>query len=48
MIVKSDYPILEYSTNREAIINPGRSSEKIPRLCLVTFFEDVLNDFVEK
>lgn len=48
MIIKSDYPVLEYSTSREAVINPGRGSKKIPRLCLVTFFGEVLNDFVEK
>ena len=47
MIIKSDYPVLEYSTNRDAVINPWRVSKKIPRLCLVTFFEEVLNDFVE-
>lgn len=47
MVIKSEYPILEYSTEREAVINPGPSAE-FPRLCFVTFFEGILNDFVKK
>jgi len=48
MIIKNQYPVLEYSTECEAVINPGKGSGKVPRLCLVTFFEEVLNNFVEK
>lgn len=48
MIIKNEYPVLEYSLEQDAIINPQRNSKIIPRLCLVTFFEEVLNDFVEK
>ena len=48
MVIKNDYPILEYSTEQIAVINPGRNSEPVPRLCLVTFFEEVLNTVVEK
>ena len=48
MIVKNDYPILEYSTDKTAIINPGRHSLVFPRLCLVTFFREVLAGAVEK
>lgn len=50
MIIKNEYPILEYSTEANAIINPNRfpNVTEPPRLCLVTFFEDVLNNFVTK
>lgn len=56
MVIKNEYPILEYSTDRNAVINPDRNIEKdldsaspiFPRLCLVTFFEEVLNRAVEK
>ncbi|MBE5893612.1 MAG: phosphorylase [Lachnospiraceae bacterium] len=48
MIIKNEFPILEYSTEKTAIINPGSDSVKAPRLCLVTFFEEVLNDVVKK
>lgn len=48
MIIKNDYPILEYSTDKNAIINPDRNSGNLPRLCLVTFFEEVLKEFVQK
>ena len=48
MIVKNEYPILEYSTAYEAVINPWRMQLKFPRLCLVTFFEEVFDDVVKK
>ena len=61
MIVKHEYPILEYSTEKTAVINPDRSASKadrsgeggggfrrFPRLCLVTFFEEVLDSAVER
>lgn len=56
MVIKNEYPILEYSTDLNAVINPGRNVEKhpnavlraYPRLCLVTFFEEVLVGAVEK
>lgn len=48
MVVKNDYPILEYSTDQSAIINPGRHSHSFPRLCLVAFFGEVLAGAVEK
>lgn len=31
MIVKNEYPILEYSTDRKAIINPDREDFKTDR-----------------
>lgn len=61
MIIKNEYPILEYSTDRIAVINPDRDASKadrdgqggggsprFPRLCLVTFFEEVLDSAVER
>ncbi len=37
MIVKNPYPILEYSTEKTAVINSKSGPNKVPRLCLVTF-----------
>lgn len=61
MIIKNEYPILEYSTEKIAVINPDRDASKadrdgqggggfcrFPRLCLVTFFEEVLDSAVER
>lgn len=48
MIIKHDYPILEYSTEKSAVINPRMRGEAFPKLCLVTFFEEVLDKFVEE
>lgn len=48
MVVKNSYPILEYSTDRTAIINPGGHTRRFPRLCLLAFFEEVLAGAVEK
>ena len=61
MIVKNQFPILEYSTDKIAVINPDREASKpdrdgqgeggfrrFPRLCLVTFFEEVLAAAVER
>ena len=66
MIIKNEFPILEYSTDKVAVINPDRDASKagtskpcrddegevgfrrFPRLCLVTFFEEVLAGAVEK
>ncbi len=48
MIIKSACPILEYSTEREAVINPRMKGEAFPELCLVTFFEEVFDKFVEE
>ncbi len=54
MDLKNEYPILERSTKYEAIINPWEvyhtrtTNSTIPRLCLITFFNEVLTDFIEK
>ncbi len=52
MIVENEFPILEYSTERNAIINPGWRGEQekgpFPRLCIMTFFKEVFDSFVEQ
>lgn len=49
MIIKNEIPILEYSTDRVAVINPRPSkTEPFPGLCLITFFAEVLEGIVEK
>ena len=52
MIVQNEYPILEYSTEQNAVINPsgrgGQQKGPFPRLCLMTFFQEVLDAFVEQ
>lgn len=48
MIIEHEYPILEYSTEPTAIINPVRDETPFPRLCIMTFFQDVLDAFVTK
>ncbi len=58
---KNEFPILEYSTDKVAVINPDRDAAKpdrdgqggggfgrFPRLCLMTFFEEVLARAVER
>lgn len=48
MIVKNDFPILEYSTDDEAVINPQMDELPFPRLCLMTFFEEVMESFLNR
>lgn len=44
MIVENEFPILEYSTEQNAVINPGWRGEQekgpFPRLCIMTFFKE--------
>ena len=48
-VYKNDYPILEYDTSQDGIIISNRHGRaKIPERCLMTFFAEVLEDFVEK
>lgn len=48
MIVENEYPILEYSTQLDAVINPSKGEEAFPRLCIMTFFREVMDFFLEK
>lgn len=45
-ILKHEIPILEHSTEERAFINPAPEGELFPKKCLLTFFEEVLSDFV--
>ena len=48
-IVKDKFPILEYDTSIKAIIEPNRSGKNnFPENCIMTFFMDILNEFLEK
>lgn len=49
--MKKDYPILEYDAATAAIIEPQRLIEPladIPEHCVICFFQDVINHFVEQ
>jgi uridine phosphorylase len=47
-IVKNKYPILEYDTSKTAIIEPNRSKKnKFPEYCVLTFFGEVLDDYLK-
>lgn len=48
MIVENEFPILEYSTERSAVINPTEGEEPFPRLCVMTSFREVLEAFLNK
>lgn len=48
MIIENEFPILEYSTDKNAIINPEKNGKPFPRLCVMTFFKDVLESFISK
>ena len=48
MIMEHEFPILEYSTQKDAVINPKNSGDPFPRLCLVVFFQEVLDSFVRE
>ncbi|MDL2271960.1 nucleoside phosphorylase [Desulfovibrio sp. OttesenSCG-928-I05] len=47
VVTKHAFPILEHDESPEAIIKADRhGKEPLPRLCLMTFFGEVLHDFV--
>jgi len=46
-VVKNEFPILEYDTEKEGIIKPGRhGNASLPEICVMTFFGEVLGAFV--
>jgi uridine phosphorylase len=51
-VVKNAYPILEYDTAPYGVIRAGRhrgeNDETLPPVCVMTFFGEVLRDFVDK
>ena len=46
-LVKNDIPILEYDTNPVSIVD-APCERTLPGLCIMTFFREVLDDFVKK
>lgn len=49
MITYHNYPVCEYDTSREPIINPADFLEKcLPEKCVITFFRKELNQFVNE
>jgi len=49
-VVKFDYPILEYDTQETAVIEPNHRKlpPVLPPVCVLTFFGEVLNDFLSR
>ena len=47
-IIHHEYPILEYSSQESAVINPRPAEAPFPRLCLMTFFREPLARLVEQ
>lgn len=48
-VVKNMYPILEYDTDKQAVIQPARHNKAaLPERCVITFFGEVLEEFVRK
>lgn len=49
MILKNQYPVCEFDTNRDPIIKPTDFLEKtLPAKCVITFFRRELNQLVEE
>lgn len=46
-IVKNEIPLLEFSTEQDAFLRPDTPEKTLPRLCLVTYFNEILDAFVE-
>ena len=46
-IVKNEIPLLEFSTEQHAYLRPDTPEKTLPRLCLVTYFSEILDAFVE-
>lgn len=48
MIIKNKYPVCEYDTNRNPIINPTDFLDKtLPSKCVITFFGKEFNQFAD-
>lgn len=49
MIIRNQYPVCEYDTDRNPLIKPSDFLEKtLPEKCVITFFRKELNQFVEE
>ena len=48
-IYKNAFPILEYDDEKDGVIIPNRNGKVLlPEICVLTFFREVLEDFVKK
>lgn len=47
-IVRNECPLLEFSTDQKVFVSPEIAEKTLPRLCLVTYFEECLDAFVER
>ena len=48
-IYKNAFPILEYDDEKYGVITPNRNGKALlPEICVITFFREVLEDFVTK
>lgn len=46
---KNAFPILEYDDEKDGFIKPNRKGKDLlPEICVITFFREVLEDFVTK
>lgn len=52
MIVKNEFPILEYSTETKVILDPKEAYDyengHFPKLCFLTFFHEVFEEYAKK
>lgn len=49
MIVKNQYPICEFDTNKNPIIHPTNFlTENLPKKCVITYLRKELEHFVEE
>ena len=48
-IYKNAFPILEYDDEIDGVIIPNKNGKVLlPEICVMTFFREVLEDFVSK
>ena len=47
-IIRNECPLLEFSTDQQVYLSPETPEKTLPRLCLVTYFEELLEAFVER
>ena len=48
-LYKNAFPILEYDDEKDGVIKPNKKGiALLPEICVITFFREVLEDFVTK
>lgn len=52
MIIKNEFPVLEYSTEEKGVLDPKEAYDYedgyFPKLCFMTFFSEVFEDYSKK